>query len=64
MLIDGFVAGMWRLARAKGTATVTIELFTPAPDRPHRDEIAEEAGRMLAFCAPGQAHEVRFAAIA
>ena len=30
VLIDGFVAGMWRLARAKGTATLTIELFTSA----------------------------------
>ena len=61
VLVDGFVAGMWRLARAKGTATLTIELFTSARER---DEVAEEAGRMLAFCAPDDTHEVRFAAIA
>jgi hypothetical protein len=61
VLVDGFVAGLWRLARAKDTATVTIELFAPARDQ---DEIAAEAQRMLAFCAPGSTHEVRFAAIA
>ena len=30
VLIDGFVAGMWRLARSRDTATLTIELFGPA----------------------------------
>ena len=61
VLIDGFVAGLWRLARAKGTAMLTIELFTSARER---DEVAEEARRMLAFCAPESTHEVRFAPIA
>ena len=40
---------------------VTIELFTSAPER---DEVAEEARRMLAFCAPESTHDVRFAPIA
>jgi Winged helix DNA-binding domain len=61
VLIDGFAAGLWRLARAKGTATVTIELFAAARQR---DEVAQEARRMLGFCAPEVAHEVRFAPIA
>jgi Winged helix DNA-binding domain len=61
VLIDGFVAGMWRLARAKGTATLTIELFAAGGPR---DEVAEEAGRMLDFCAPEVTREVRFAPIA
>jgi hypothetical protein len=61
VLIDGFAAGLWRLARAKGTATVTIELFAAARQR---DEVAQEASRMLGFCAPEAAHEVRFASIA
>jgi Winged helix DNA-binding domain len=61
VLIDGFVAGMWRLARAKGTATLTIELFASARER---DDVADEAKRMLAFCAPESTHGVRFAPIA
>jgi DNA glycosylase AlkZ-like len=61
VLIDGFVAGMWRLARTKSAATLTVELFGPARER---DQVAEEAGRMLAFCAPGAAHDIRFAPIA
>jgi hypothetical protein len=60
VLIDGFAAGIWRLAVAKGTATLTIELF--GSSREH-DQVAREAGRMLAFCAPGEAHDIRFAPI-
>jgi hypothetical protein len=61
VLIDGFVAGLWRLARARGTATLTIELFA---DGGPREEIAEEAGRMLDFCAPEGTRDLRFARIA
>ena len=58
VLIDGFVAGMWRLARHKNAATLSIELF----GRPReRDQLTREAERMLAFCAPGAAHDIRFA---
>jgi hypothetical protein len=60
VLIDGFVAGIWRLAAGKGTATLTIELF--GSSREH-DQVAQEAERMLAFCAPDAAHEIRFAPI-
>ena len=58
VLIDGFVAGMWRLARSRGAATLTIELFAPVRER---DALAAEAERMLAFGAPGAAHDIRFA---
>jgi hypothetical protein len=61
ILIDGFVAGLWRLARSrgsKGTATLTIEPFARVPDR---DLVAREAERMLAFCAPDASHQIRFA---
>ena len=37
VLIDGFVAGMWRLARNKSAATLTIELFGPPGER---DQVA------------------------
>jgi hypothetical protein len=64
VLIDGFVAGMWRLDRSRDAGTVTIELFSQ--DRSpgsgaERDALAAEAGRVLAFGAPGTAHQVRFA---
>jgi hypothetical protein len=70
VLIDGFVAGMWRLDRSRDAGTVTIELFgrdgSPGPGaeragRAERDALADEAGRVLAFGAPGTAHQVRFA---
>ena len=61
VLIDGFVAGMWRLTRSREKATVTIELFGPARER---DALAAEAERVLAFAAPGAAHDIRFAPLA
>jgi hypothetical protein len=61
VLIDGFVAGMWRLARVKQAATLTIELFEPA--REHA-QVRSEAERMLAFCAPEAAHDIRFGPVA
>ena len=66
VLIDGFVAGMWRLARSRDAATLTIELFGPARQRDagERDALTAEAERVLAFGAPGAAHEVRFAPLA
>jgi hypothetical protein len=64
VLIDGFVAGMWRLDRRRDAAAVTIELFSregPPGSGAERDALAAEAGRVLAFGAPGAAHHVRFA---
>jgi Winged helix DNA-binding domain len=61
VLIDGFVAGMWRLARTKSTATLTVELFGSTRERA---QVTREAGRMLAFCASGASHDIRFAPIA
>jgi Winged helix DNA-binding domain len=60
VLIDGFVAGLWRLARTSGSATLTIEPFGPEQDL---SPVLREAERMLAFCAPGARHDIRFAAI-
>jgi Winged helix DNA-binding domain len=61
VLIDGFVTGMWRLARRRGAATVTIELFAPARER---DALEREAARVLAFCSPDAVHDIRFAPLA
>jgi hypothetical protein len=57
VLIDGFVAGMWRLATGRDAATLTIELFGPMRER---DALVSEAGRVLAFCSPGASHDIRF----
>ncbi len=66
VLIDGFVAGMWRLDRGRGAATLTIEVFGPARqhDAEERDALTAEAERVLAFGAPGADHEIRFAPLA
>jgi hypothetical protein len=61
VLIDGFAAGIWRLARTKSTATLTVELFGSTRKRA---QVAREAERMLAFCASGASHDIRFAPIA
>jgi Winged helix DNA-binding domain len=57
VLVDGFVAGMWRLTRSRDAATVTIETFAPARER---DALTGEADRVLAFAAPGASHDIRF----
>ena len=64
VLIDGFVAGMWRLDRGREEATVTVELFEPQNPKNldnERDGLTAEATRVLAFGAPGVTHRVRFA---
>ncbi len=58
VLIDGFVAGLWRLARARNAAALTVELFASGGPR---EEIAEEAERMLQAFAPEASQELRFA---
>jgi hypothetical protein len=45
-LVDGFVAGMWRVEDGR----VKLEPFEPLPRRVHR-ELGEEAGRLEAFLA-------------
>jgi Winged helix DNA-binding domain len=61
-LVDGFVAGVWRLARDRKAATLTVRLFQDLPG-PTRAEVAEEGERLLAFLAPdAEPREVRLAA--
>jgi hypothetical protein len=70
VLLDGFAAGMWRLAPGRALTTLTIERFAPPGagppgERPgDRDALISEAERVLAFCAPATAHEVRFGPLA
>jgi Winged helix DNA-binding domain len=72
VLIDGFVAGMWRLAAGRALTTLGIELFGPAGGQPagewppagEREGLIGEAERVLEFCAPGTAHHIRFGPLA
>lgn len=61
-LIDGFVAGAWRIVRTKTAATLQIDPFRPlaAADR---DELAEEGAHLLAFAAPdAETQDIQFRA--
>ena len=62
VLVNGFVAGLWRMARSAGAVTLTVEPFGKIGAR-DRDAITDEARLMLAFAAPeGAGHDIRFAA--
>lgn len=62
VLVDGFVAGSWRLDQRQSAATLAVEPFVrlAAADRA---AVAAEAGRLLEFAAPaGASHELQLAA--
>jgi hypothetical protein len=61
VLIDGFVAGRWRLSQSR--TTLTIEMFGPPAERAavERAAVEREAERLLAFCGPGASRDIRFA---
>jgi hypothetical protein len=60
VLVNGFVAGLWRMARPAGAVTLTVEPFGKISAR-DRDAITDEARLMLAFAAPeGAAQDIRF----
>lgn len=59
-LVDGFGAGMWRIDRANGSATLVIEPFERLAKR-DRSALAEEGERLLAFvAADAERRDVRF----
>jgi Winged helix DNA-binding domain len=63
VLVDGFVAGMWKRTASRTAASLTIEMFGPVSG-PDRDAIEAEAGRLLAFAgADGARHEIRSASL-
>jgi hypothetical protein len=55
VLVDGRVRAVWSLKQG----ALTIELFEPLTAS-ERAEVEEEGARLLAFAAPGQAHDLRF----
>jgi hypothetical protein len=60
VLVDGFVAGTWKMEATKKAATVTIEPFKPLAARVKK-EIEAEADLVLKFAEPEvRTREVRF----
>jgi hypothetical protein len=60
-LVDGFVAGLWSVTEAGGTATIRLEPFASIT-RPDRAALEEEAGRLVRFvAADAGAHAVHWA---
>lgn len=49
-LVDGFVHGMWKIARERDAATLTVTPFTPLL-RKDADALAEKGAELLAFAA-------------
>jgi hypothetical protein len=53
VLIDGFVAGNWRIKADKKTATLTLTTFASKPYRKTDQAVlARDGDRLLAFAAP------------
>jgi hypothetical protein len=64
VLVDGFAAGMWKIARSRAAVTLNIEMFGSA-STPDRDAVTAEGERLLAFAAPeARARDIRFAPVA
>ena len=51
-LVDGFVAGTWKLRTARRSTTLEVKPFAPLPVAARR-ELEEEGRRLLAFAARG-----------
>lgn len=59
VLVDGMVAGRWKLQRTKDAATLLIEPFVRL-GQTARDDVTERGGRLLAFAAAdAQSRDVR-----
>ncbi|WP_354643049.1 winged helix DNA-binding domain-containing protein [Kitasatospora camelliae] len=60
ILVDGFVAGLWRIDSAKGVHTLVVEPFGRLAKRA-RTALEREGERLLAFASDGAGvHELRF----
>jgi hypothetical protein len=60
ILVDGFVAGAWKIEKTKSAATLTITPFEPLAQAP-RDALVEEGERLVRFVEPdAKVFDVRF----
>jgi hypothetical protein len=60
-LLDGFVAGFWKIVEDKKSATLTVQPFGKLSRR-DKMALAEEGRALLGFAAPARKHAVAFAA--
>ncbi|MFE9771908.1 winged helix DNA-binding domain-containing protein [Streptomyces sp. NPDC005931] len=58
LLVDGFLAGLWRLEEQ----ALVVEPFGPL-GRHRRDDVAAEAERMLRVMHPGTTYDIRFGSV-
>ncbi|GLF97950.1 winged helix DNA-binding domain-containing protein [Streptomyces yaizuensis] len=61
-LLDGFLAGTWRLTEDAGRATLTVQPFEE-PGRAARGELTAEAERTLRTLSAATSYDVRFEAV-
>lgn len=60
ILVDGFVAGTWKVEEKRGEAVLTVEPFRGLPAEA-RDALSEEGDRLIRFLRErAKAHHVRF----
>ncbi len=60
VLVDGFVAGFWKIVPDRDAATLFIEPLRPLP-REDTAALTEEGGRLLTFAGEGaRTHDIRF----
>jgi hypothetical protein len=60
VLVDGFVAGFWKIVSDRDAATLFVEPLRPLP-RKDAAALTEEGGRLLTFAAQGaRTHDIRF----
>jgi hypothetical protein len=57
LLVDGYVAGAWKLVRRRTAATLAVEPFRPFT-AVEQDEVDRETQALLDFLAPGDHHAV------
>ena len=62
LLVDGFVEGVWRLEESRDEAVVTIEPFGTLGKR-QRDEVVDEAARMLSLLSGVSSYDIRFGTV-
>ncbi|WP_455352160.1 winged helix DNA-binding domain-containing protein [Streptomyces sp. SYSU K217416] len=60
LMVDGFLAGIWRLEENGESAVLTVQPFA-TPTRAQRAEIEEEGARLLTGMTSASSQDVRFA---
>jgi hypothetical protein len=60
LLVDGFVAGVWKVEKSKGTVTLAIDAFEPL-SKDNRDALSEEGEALVRFVEPeARGYALRF----